>query len=126
MTMRPCASTPPVTGESWGSPSWRRVTSTIWWRGRMNSSSPSRSTLVFVAMVRGMSGPFLVSAGWRGAGPHHELGGQHVVPGPATDLRAGRGERARQLGGGDLALDCEVLADGGQGRPHPGRHRSVG
>src|SRR6478609_11530262 len=118
MTGRPCASTPPVTGESCRSPSWRRVTSTIWCRGRMNSSSPSRSTFVFVAMVRGMSGAFLVWAGWRGARPHHELGGQDVVPGPATDLRAGRGEGVGQLGRRDLALGGEVLADGGQRRPH--------
>ena len=53
-TIRPSASTPPVTGESWGRPSARVVTRTRWWRVRTKSSSSSRSTRVFVAM-RGMA-----------------------------------------------------------------------
>ena len=57
MTRRPPSSTPPVTGDACGRPSARCVITTIWWRGRTKSSRPSRSTSVFVAMVRGMAGP---------------------------------------------------------------------
>src|SRR5690349_19561991 len=53
--MRPTASTPPVTGESCGEPSRRRVTRIMWCRGRAKSSSALRSTGVFVAMDRGMA-----------------------------------------------------------------------
>ena len=50
MTIRPSASTPPVTGESCGRPSARVVTRIRWWRVRTKSSSSSRSTRVFVAI----------------------------------------------------------------------------
>src|ERR1700759_474642 len=52
--MRPESSTPPVTGESCGSPPCRRVATIILWRGRTKASRPSRSTVTLVAMVRGM------------------------------------------------------------------------
>jgi len=52
--MRPVPSTPPVTGDACGVPSVRVVISTMWWRVRTKSNSASRSTGVFVAMVRGM------------------------------------------------------------------------
>ena len=65
-TIRPSASTPPVTGETWGRPSARVVTSTRWWRLRTKSSSCSRSTRSAVAM-RGISSRYPAgSAGFTG------------------------------------------------------------
>ena len=52
--MRPCSSTPAVTGLACGLPSRRCVMRTIWCRGRTKSSSWSRSTESLVAMVRAM------------------------------------------------------------------------
>src|SRR6478735_3911109 len=55
MTRRPLSSTPPLTGEACGLPSARSVISSMWWRGRTNSSSSSSPTSVFVAMVGAMT-----------------------------------------------------------------------
>src|SRR3954452_4829004 len=66
MTIRPCSSTPPDTGDSCGRPSARTVASSILCRGRTKSRSCSRSTAVVVAMLRGMAprlGPGQVAAG---------------------------------------------------------------
>src|SRR6478609_3736847 len=54
MTTRPSSSTPQVTGESWGRPFLRVVTSVARWRGRTKASSSSRSTRSLVARLRGM------------------------------------------------------------------------
>src|SRR3954453_9083811 len=55
MTTRPSSSSPQVTGESWGRPFLRVVTSVARWRGRTKSSSSSRSTRSVVAKLRGMA-----------------------------------------------------------------------
>src|SRR6476659_4620539 len=55
MTIRPAVSTPPVIGDACTPPSARVVSRIMWWRGRANSSSASRSTAVVGAMVLGMS-----------------------------------------------------------------------
>jgi hypothetical protein len=54
MTIRPCSSTPQVTGEACGPPSARVVITIAWCLGLMNSSSSSLLTVVFVAMLRAM------------------------------------------------------------------------
>src|SRR3954462_6357682 len=54
MTMRPASSTPAVTGDIWTPPEERRVTSTMWCRGRTNDSSSSSDTRVLVATLRGI------------------------------------------------------------------------
>src|ERR687888_2323090 len=54
MTIRPSASTPALTGEPCHPPSRRGVSRITRCRGRRNATRPSRSTTVFVAMVRGM------------------------------------------------------------------------
>src|SRR4051794_13811370 len=49
---RPASSTPAVTGDACGEPSRRLVIRMTWCRGRTKSSSPARSTYVFVAIFR--------------------------------------------------------------------------
>src|SRR6476469_10066904 len=65
---------------------------TIWWRGRTKSRSPSRSTFVFVAMLRAMSGTLPA----RSRRPHSA--GSSSVPGEADGDRA---EARRQPTTGD-------------------------
>src|SRR4029453_4255272 len=54
MTIRPSGSTPEVTGEPCQPPSERGVSRITRCRGRRNSTSSERWTVVFVAMVRAM------------------------------------------------------------------------
>src|SRR3954452_11002592 len=58
MTIRPCESTPPATGEICGRPSRRAVTSSNRWRGRTKSSSSASSTVRLVAMDLATKGPY--------------------------------------------------------------------
>ena len=83
MTRRPAASTPPVTGDACGRPSARVVISTMWCRGRANSSSPSRST-VGVRRDAACHGGHATRAGrdlgGRAARSPPERAGEHQAP----------------------------------------------
>src|SRR5690349_18647329 len=98
MTSLPCGSTPPVTGDAWGRPSARVVITTMWCRGRANSRSPSRSTVVFVAMLRAMPGtlPAASSDLGRAGHPDPPEGARerdtHGEPGTAEGHRAEQGD----------------------------------
>src|SRR4051794_4715505 len=71
MTIRPWESTPPDTGEIWGRPSRRAVTSSNRWRVRTKSSSSASSTVRLVAMDLATKAPYSGESGglfcsWRG------------------------------------------------------------
>src|SRR4051812_32563907 len=67
MTIRPCESTPPATGEICGRPSRRAVTSSNRWRGRTKSSSSASSTGRLVAMDLATKGPYAYAGAGAGA-----------------------------------------------------------
>src|ERR687890_1750776 len=112
MTSRPSSSTPPVTGETCGLPSLRRGIRTIWGRGRTNSRSPSRSTPVFVAMLRAMPSssqrfPAAASRGW----PAGRVSRNGRPPSRHVDAWVGSGRRtaAASTGCGPSARRCLVF-----------------
>src|SRR5688572_9971170 len=124
---------PAVAGDSCGEPSARVVISMTWWRGRRNSSSPSRSTAVLVAIGRGMccsSVLVQLDTGEVGELVEQVLVEALVVDGGRRGLGSLMVPVAAGDGGGpvvargepDLGDVAEDEVVGGVRSTHPGRH----
>src|SRR6478736_6525058 len=124
MTSRPWPSTPPVTGEAWGRPSDRVVISTMWCRGRTNSSNPSRSTVVFVAMLRAMPGTLPAATRDLGGALRPDPpqpAGEHDTHGRSATTEGDRAEQCLFGRTGEPQQTDEHADQGAGGHEAPGR-----